>query len=160
MIPNPSAPTIGLRNNNPGNLKAGMVIWKGETGNADGFIIFDTMENGTRAIAKCLHTYIFIEKLRTINQIISRYAPETENDTAAYVLDACRHVGAHPDNVIEWNLPNIRNLIAAIVEHENGAVGWVAFVSTYGGMNTIELTLDSAGWKFDATGESLPWWNK
>lgn len=111
----------GLRNNNPGNIdrKAG-TTWRGMSADqsADGrFVVFDAPEWGIRAIARVLRSYQG-RGLRTIQQIISTWAPPTENDTAAYVAQVSRATGYAANlPITDAQLPGI---IEAIIRHENG----------------------------------------
>lgn len=111
----------GLRNFNPGNIRHGDK-WKGlkfEQPDKD-FCTFIAPEYGIRAMAVILKNYQVKNGIRTIQGIISRWAPPTENDTASYVkavADACE-VGEYDDIVVKELLSK---LIPAIIKHENGS---------------------------------------
>src|SRR4051812_2651489 len=84
----------GFRNRNPGNIDfAPSNKWQGQVGLGDGwlpagqrrFAAFESHEYGIRALAMLLTTYQDRYGLRTIRQIVSRWAPGNENDTGAYV---------------------------------------------------------------------------
>jgi hypothetical protein len=110
--------TRGFRNNNPGNLKAG-TPWVGVVGvDPKGFAIFDTMENGVRALGKDL-TAKMGRGLDTIREILYVYAPPSDNNpTASYVSKVAEWVGIGPDEaLIPSDLPR---LIDAIIRFENG----------------------------------------
>ncbi len=79
--------------NNPGNLRsvAGQV-WKGTLTSYKGFVVFDTMKNGYRALYIVLYAYIEKHKCNNIHKIISRWAPESENDTKAYIEYVCDYM--------------------------------------------------------------------
>lgn len=110
----------GLRNNNPGNIRAGDK-WQGLTGVDDaGFCQFDTPEHGIRAIAKVLMSYQSKHGLRTLRQMISRWAPENENDTDAYIESVCKQCCASPDNPYTLTPSRMLQLVTAIIKHENG----------------------------------------
>lgn len=80
----------GLRNNNPGNIRRAGVRYKGEVSSDDtAFKAFSAMEWGIRAIFMLLHTYRVRHGLSTIAAMIGRYAPDIENNTAAYVRFVC-----------------------------------------------------------------------
>lgn len=77
----------GLRNNNPGNIRRNYANnWKGlsDVQSDISFCQFISLEYGIRALMKLLLTY---EKkgYNTINTIIPRYAPSSENDTNSYI---------------------------------------------------------------------------
>lgn len=73
----------GVRNRNPGNIDFNPANhWVGQIGKEPGsrFCLFDTPENGIRALRKLLHTYYNKHGLHTVASIIKRWAPEVEND--------------------------------------------------------------------------------
>jgi len=111
---------LGIRNNNAGNIRATghWQEWQGAIGENQGFIVFDTPENGLRALARVLRTYANNYGLTTIEQIISRWAPPNENDTQSYINSAASSTGISPVQPLTAN--DYPLLIAAIVRHENG----------------------------------------
>jgi hypothetical protein len=107
----------GIRNNNPGNIRDDGTQWRGVKGNDGAFCVFDTPENGIRAIAKILKSYQS-KGIDTIHEIINRWAPPSENNTTAYVCAVAEECGINADKLItsaDW--PEV---IAAIIRHENG----------------------------------------
>lgn len=83
----------GVRNNNPGNLRVSHANnWRGKlrgsTKRDKQFEEFETLEYGYRALLITLRNYITKHKLRTLRQIIARWAPPNENDTEAYIKSA------------------------------------------------------------------------
>lgn len=117
-----SKSSLGLKNFNPGNLRPGASPWLGQTGvDANGFCIFDTAEHGLRALCKNLLAYQDKHGLNTVRGIISRWAPESENDTAAYIAAVDKALGTGPDAAINLHtLSTLAALCVAIVTHENG----------------------------------------
>ena len=110
----------GIRNHNPGNIRAGDK-WRGLTGIDDaGFCQFDTPEHGIRALAKVLLSYQSTHGLRTLRQMVSRWAPPVENDTESYIDSVCRACVASPDNPYTLTPSRLLSLVAAIIKHENG----------------------------------------
>lgn len=109
----------GIRNKNPGNLRPGSP-WVGALGDdGDGYLIFDTPENGIRALAKNLLTYYRRHGLDTVAGIINRWAPPSENNTGSYVRAVAAALGVPPDAKI--NVPaQLEPLTVAIIRHENG----------------------------------------
>jgi len=92
----------GLRNNNPLNIrKVAGQHWQGEllpspTGEGSGerlFVQFSSIEYGLRAAFCILRTYRNKYKAVCIEDIITRWAPPTENDTRKYICDLCRLTG-------------------------------------------------------------------
>jgi hypothetical protein len=117
----------GVRNNNPGNIdfnKANQ--WQGQLGLELGvpkprFARFDSPENGLRALGKLLQTYQSKHGLKTVKQIISRWAPASENDTGAYVRSVEQRTGTEPGAEVNMKDPKVlRGFTEAIVIHENG----------------------------------------
>ncbi len=110
----------GLRNNNPLNIEAGDFT-KGQPGfvGSDGrFARFETPEQGTAAASKLLDTYESKYGLNTPAGIIGRWAPQGENNSAAYAATVAKKLGIGPNDPIT---PEMRpRLIAAMSEVENG----------------------------------------
>lgn len=107
----------GVRNNNPGNIRADGTAWRGLKGNDGAFCIFDTPENGIRAMARIIRNY-GKRGIRCLSDIISTWAPPIENNTDAYINAVCKQCDVEPNtNLTESMFPD---LIKAIIEHENG----------------------------------------
>lgn len=111
----------GLRNKNAGNIRHNAANkWQGQIGVDDkGFVIFDTAENGIRALTKILKNY-HRQGLTSVEKIISRYAPSNENDTASYVKSVSTRIGVPPNQYFDLSEPILFNLVTAIIKHENG----------------------------------------
>lgn len=110
----------GIRNNNPGNLRQYNQDWQGETGtDKDGFVIFDTMQNGVRAMAITLLNYQMRHGLFTVKEIINRYAPSVENDTDSYIKHVAKSIGVEPDDIFNIE-PYLADMVAVMIKHENG----------------------------------------
>ncbi|MGE0116830.1 MAG: structural protein [Dongiaceae bacterium] len=129
----------GIRNRNPGNIRKSRDRWKGlapaQTDPA--FFVFDAPVWGIRAMAVILRNYRKRHGLKTLAQIIGRWAPAQENDTAGYVRMVAKAMRLHPRTVIDPQDPaTLRDLIAAIIRHENG-------VQPYD-PDTIETAIDLA----------------
>jgi len=89
--------TIGIRNNNPLNIRRGKSRWKGEVlplkGAGGSFCQFESMEWGIRAALILLRTYAIKYHANCIRDIITRWAPPSENDTDAYIKNVCLWTG-------------------------------------------------------------------
>ncbi|MDR0967520.1 MAG: hypothetical protein LBL75_01665 [Rickettsiales bacterium] len=113
----------GIRNNNPGNIRYNGIAWQGLANPpSDGeFCIFREAHFGIRALAKLLRNYNKYYGLRTISGIIRRYAPDTENNTDAYIASVSRSmaVDAHFQMDLD-NTDTMLELVKAIIKHENG----------------------------------------
>lgn len=125
----------GLRNNNPGNIDYNpRNQWQGQLGIEGGvphprFARFDSAENGIRAMAKLILNYrgkdgepgVGKPGIDTVHEVISRWAPGNENDTAAYVNTVARLMRVGPKDPLQLNNRLILvPLVSAIILHENG----------------------------------------
>lgn len=95
----------GYRNNNPLNIRISSNAWKGKvTNNTDGvFEQFIDMAHGYRAALATMRTYITKYGLNTVQGIIERWAPPSENNTLAYIKHVCDYSGLTPDMVVNRN---------------------------------------------------------
>lgn len=114
----------GLRNNNPGNIER-RERWQGmsEDQTDERFITFDSPEYGIRAMARVLRNYGRKYDIWTIEQIVSRWAPSSENETKEYINHVSEQLDIPP--AMPLNLENddlLGRLIRAIIKHENGSV--------------------------------------
>lgn len=87
----------GIRNNNPGNIRnSERNDWKGEVAKADkkdqAFEEFETMSDGVRAMMLLLQKYQRSYNLHTVKELVERWAPRNENNTAAYVRTVCKEM--------------------------------------------------------------------
>jgi len=130
----------GLRNNNPGNIRISGNNWQGKvplSDNTDGaFEQFYNAPDGIRALARNLYSY-YNRGLRTIEQIITTWAPASENNTAAYIAQVVTATGV-PANA-QFPTDKVPALVAAIIKHENGKQPYAQKV--------IEDATRAAGWK-------------
>lgn len=103
---------IGIRNNNPGNIRA----------SANSFKTFDTPEEGISATAKNLIAYNDKHGLNTINGIINRWAPPSDNnDTGSYIDSVSKDLGVAPNQPLNVkDHATLSKLVTAITKHENG----------------------------------------
>ncbi|MBE4607425.1 structural protein [Vibrio navarrensis] len=108
----------GIRNRNPGNIEDNGTAWRGRMGNDGRFIIFDTPENGIRAIARIIQTYRTKHGLNTLEGIINRWAPPHENNTDAYIRHAEKALNILRHEAIGQQ--HLEPLIKVIIKHENG----------------------------------------
>lgn len=113
----------GIRNNNPGNIRYNGIEWKGLANPpSDGaFCIFITPLFGLRALGMVLRNYNRYYGIRTIKRIIERFAPSTENNTAAYINSVCKATGYGDSEQLDLeNNAVLVPLMKAIIKHENG----------------------------------------
>lgn len=98
---------------NVGNLR--------EVGKQTGFRHFGNVAQGVVGLANDLLYKENVRGLWNIKQIISRYAPPGENDTAAYIRDVAKTTGFGPEQYINLNdRTTLARLMHAIVKHEKG----------------------------------------
>ena len=125
----------GYKNCNPGNIRINGDKFQGEIipSQDKEFKQFETMAYGYRAIFKILGNYQRNYKLDTIRKMISRWAPENENDTLAYVMTVSDRSGISPDEPVSAdNREMMVRIVAAMSFVENGQaaemsdviVGW------------------------------------
>ena len=119
---------LGIRNNNPLNIRRGKTLWKGElpqtpppsreAGRGTAFCKFERMEWGLRAAFCLLRTYRDKYKLNCIADIIMRWAPPCENHTAQYIRNVCRWTGfGGMQRLTESDWPT---LVKAMARQETG----------------------------------------
>ena len=75
---------------------------------------------GIRALVKILLTYRFHHKRFTVESIIERWAPPSENDTDAYIAFVCRKLGVNPTDELNNTIEDYLPLVKAIIQMENG----------------------------------------
>ncbi len=95
--------------NNVGNLRYDPAIgWRGLIGHNDaGFCLFQTAKRGARAMYITIMDYIVNDNCNNIDDIINRYAPDSENNTEAYIKFVAHNVGIPRDSDSvkqSWNL--------------------------------------------------------
>ncbi|WP_252730788.1 virion protein [Colwellia sp. E2M01] len=108
----------GIRNNNPLNIRTSNDDWFGSVGNDGSFVQFETAEHGIRAASRILKSYRDKYGLTTITEIITRWAPPTENDTDSYINSVAQKVGVSAEESLS-EIDYIK-LIEAMIYHENG----------------------------------------
>lgn len=132
----------GYRNFNPGNIRQSDVAYTGEVepSKDPAFKQFRTMSYGYRAMFVLLHTYSVKYHLKTLREMIERYAPPVENDTIEYVnFVSSRAKVADISTVDTMNEHQMIPIVAAMARVENGSdpdmdeirQGWDLFVRDY-----------------------------
>lgn len=113
----------GLRNNNPLNIRKNPDVFQGErTPSGDtAFKQFKTMAYGYRAALRVIGNYYRLYHLRTIRQVIGRWAPENENNTDSYVHLVSSYSGIPADDPIDiTNREMMVRIVAGMSKVENG----------------------------------------
>lgn len=116
----------GLRNNNPGNIRISSNAWEGKiplSQNTDGaFEQFTDMVYGVRAMGKLLINYFRNNGLDTVEKLVSRYAPPSENMSGDYARFVADQIGVKPSDRINVADPNMLSLLVeAMIKMENGS---------------------------------------
>lgn len=113
--------TRGERNNNPLNIRHNEANkWKGLVGHdPQWFCIFDTLQDGINAAARCIYVYMTKHNLDTIPLIISRWAPGSENDVEAYIKTVCRLSGCNRTHHFEPTEDFFLKLLPAMARVES-----------------------------------------
>lgn len=112
----------GIRNNNPGNIEDGPFArsqpgYKGSDGR---FAIYDSPEAGTAAKTALLGSY-GRKGINTVEGVVNRWAPPTENDSGSYAQFVSQKLGVDPRAPLDMGDPGtLSRLSAAIAERENG----------------------------------------
>lgn len=133
----PKAPR-GIRNNNPGNLRSSE--FKGTVGVDDGgYGKFDTPESGLRAMAKNLLAQQEKHGLNTVEGIVTKYAPPSENNTAAYISTVAKAIGVGPADKLNLKDPaTMQKLMTAMIQQENGVQPYSPLQIQHGAEAAIE----------------------
>ena len=129
----------GIKNNNPGNIRKSKIKYLGETDLSSDkeFKQFDAPEWGYRALFVLLHTYNIKHGLNTIEKILKRYAPPTENDTERYISFVAYRANIKKNEPIDTlSESTMKPVAAAISRMENGVEasendinnGWKLFI--------------------------------
>jgi hypothetical protein len=119
----PTMTPRGIRNNNPGNIRLSADKWRGlRSVQADPkFFQFESMAYGYRAMMVILRNYQRKYLLRTVADIISRWAPPIENDTANYLSSVCKDLQVPTTHKLDLDdRSTLIALAAAISKVENG----------------------------------------
>lgn len=109
----------GYRNNNPLNIRRTETRWQGQVdGDDKEFCSFASLVYGWRAALIILMRTYRKRGWNTIQEIIAHWAPENENDTAAYTRNMVRLTGIPPDQVLK--MADYKPLAKAMARFENG----------------------------------------
>ena len=129
----------GLRTNNPLNIRRSKDKWQGlKTLQEDReFFQFSEMKWGWRAAFRLLcYTYYGKYKLRTIRDIIYRWAPPNENGTSVYIRSVAERTGINADSVLgdptthaaQWLMIG---MALAIVENGTTQQDWLSMLKGF-----------------------------
>lgn len=114
----------GIRNNNPGNLRAPVIHSPGAVV-VNGFARFRTLADGLDNLAHLAHVYYNVHRVHTVEAFIDRYAPPIENETSSYIAEICHWLRIPRERAgsqdmrldLSWRM---LDLMRGIIHVENG----------------------------------------
>lgn len=113
----------GLRNHNPLNIRHSKDMWQGmaDTQTDKEFVQFKADVYGLRAAFVIVHNYIRKYRLTSVEQIVARWAPASENNVSAYVDAVYKFSFIPPGTIIKWQDENtVCRLLWAMARVECG----------------------------------------
>lgn len=113
----------GIRNNNPGNIEFNPANnWLGQTGTDGRYATFSEMKYGVRAAGKLLRNYQTRYGINNVRDLITRWAPDDENPTAAYIKNVAATAGVAPIKTIDIVNDDVMlfRVLKGIFRQENG----------------------------------------
>lgn len=114
--------TRGVRNNNPLNIKfVSSNNWKGQISSDGVFSVFSEMVFGVRAALVLLKNYLSSGH-NTIEKIITRFAPSSENDTLNYISFVEQKTGINRNKVLSFDADVFYKLVSAMCLMESGFI--------------------------------------
>lgn len=117
---NPSGRTLADRNNNPGNIR-------GRSGQG-GFAGYSSEQEGWDAMSNQLMRYFNGQttgrRLRTVKDIISTWAPDSENDTASYIKQVASYLGVSANDQLNLADPNVMAKLRTAMARKEGFSNW------------------------------------
>lgn len=107
--------TVADSSNNPGNVR---------DASGKGFQKFATPEAGIKAADANLSAYWSKYGINTPKDIVTRWAPPSENDTDSYIKDVSKRTGLDPGKPIDMTDPKMRALLLSAMFHHEGRKGF------------------------------------
>jgi hypothetical protein len=110
----------GIRNNNPGNIKHSADVWEGQAPQQTDatFVQFTAPEWGIRAMTRIMRVH-YDAGATTLRQLITIWAPPSENDTASYIAAVSSCSGLDPDTTYDFDTM-VAQLVPCVITQENG----------------------------------------
>lgn len=110
---------LGLRNNNPGNIRP-FDQWQGMIGTNQGFAVFKDISWGLRAMAIALKHELNVGN-NTVAKLIYEYAPPADgNDTEAYISSVINSSGFSRNQILTPTTDTLRRLMRSMMKVELG----------------------------------------
>jgi len=142
------------RNNNPGNLRwDGHSKWQGMTGvDPQGFVQFDTPENGQRALGINIANQQKLHGINTVGDFIAKYAPPSDhNDTGTYAQTVARALGVGVNDRVNFSDPHVQHVLSAAITGVEAGSTPAKFADNAAPNESASQTA-SAGWHMVQTG--------
>lgn len=100
--PPPVPVNRNVRNNNPLNIRRTSDVWEGQCARQTDreFVQFLSPEYGFRAAYKILNHYRNVHELTTIDAIVHRWAPNSENHCQGYINYLAEHMGISANDTL------------------------------------------------------------
>jgi len=113
---------LGIRNNNPGNIRYDGTAWQGlaTPPSNGGMCVFTDMKYGVRTWLMCYHAAITVHGCTTLASYIARYAPPNENNTSNYLTYVSTKTGIAPTDKLPQDATSLSRLFYAQIAMENG----------------------------------------
>lgn len=117
---NPSGKTLAEKNNNPGNIrgKSGLSGFAGYASEQEGW---DAMSN---QLMRYFNGFTTGKKLRTIEDILTTWAPPSENDTESYIKDVSSYMRIGAKDELNLSDPNVMAKLRAAIARREGFGNW------------------------------------
>jgi hypothetical protein len=145
---------LGLRNNNPGNLRYfSSINWVGQIGSNKGFALFANLSYGIRAFGMDLRNDIKKGK-DTIEKLVYEFAPPTENNTEAYINTVVKLSGIGRHTKLNTDNNTLLRLARGMFSVELGA-GYAALISDGDILEGLNMMYKSGGDTANIIGSSL-----
>lgn len=121
----PSVMNRAERNCNPLNIRRTSDKWQGQRDKQSDpeFVQFESSSYGIRAAVKILRTYQKKYGCRTVEDIVSRWAPPSENNTAGYIRYVCASMYVERDTPLNLeDNDTMSRLVKAMAFFESGCI--------------------------------------
>ena len=106
--------------NNPLNIRWSQYNnWVGQIQPKRGFCQFSELRFGFRAVLRLFYRYRQLGVV-TVSDVISRFAPNSENNTQAYINSVCVNGHFRPDDEITFDFSCLLKLICSMYFVEQG----------------------------------------
>ena len=119
---------MGIKNNNPGNIRVSSVKWKGEIPSLTPFEAFSTLMHGYRALISNAYHIIITDKKNTLLSFATTWAPPSENNTANYAKILAKYTGLGINDKIKWTNQFIFDLCVGVSMAENSTYNATAIM--------------------------------